>query len=120
MTITLRIILMLVSVLNCVWIIRRIQTSQVRIEDSVFWVLFSCLLICMSLIPRIVEWGALITGVQSIVNFVFLIIIFVLMLKLFCLSIRLSQVESKLQTLAQSYAIDKFDLQEETDSNTFG
>jgi len=72
----------------------------------------------MSLFPNVVEWGALITGVQSTVNFVFLVIIFVLLLKLFRLSIRLSQVENKLQTFAQTYAIDKFNLQEKSFDDT--
>lgn len=107
MTITLRIILLVVSVLNCMWIIRRIRKSQAKIEDSVFWVLFSGLLVCMSVFPQVIEWGAAITGVQSTVNFVFLVIIFVLIVKLFRLSIKLSQIESKVQTFAQTYAIDK-------------
>lgn len=111
MTITLRIILLVASVLNCVWIIRRIRKSQAKIEDSVFWVLFSGLLVCMSMFPQIIEWGAAITGVQSTVNFVFLIIIFVLILKIFRLSVKMSQLENKLQTFAQIYAIDKFSLQ---------
>lgn len=111
MTITLRIILLVVSILNCVWIIRRIKKAQAKIEDSVFWVLFSGLLVCMSIFPQIIEWGASLTGVQTTVNFVFLIIIFVLILKLFRLSVKISQIESKLQTFAQTYAIDKLNLE---------
>lgn len=61
----------------------------------------------MSVFPQVIEWGAAITGVQSTVNFVFLVIIFVLIVKLFRLSIKLSQIESKVQTFAQTYAIDK-------------
>ncbi len=108
MTVTLRIILLIASILNCAWIIQRIRKAQTRIEDSVFWILFSGLLIGMSLFPQVIEFGASITGVQSAVNFVFLSIIFVLMVKLFRLSIKLSQIENKLQTFAQTYAIDKF------------
>jgi len=111
MTATLRIILLFASVLNCAWIIRRIRKSQAKIEDAVFWVLFSGILVCMSMFPQIVEWGAAVTGVKSTVNFVFLIIIFVLILKIFRLSVKISQMESKLQTFAQTYAIDKFNLQ---------
>lgn len=110
MTITLRIILLVASILNCAWIIRRIRKAQAKIEDAVFWVLFSGLLIFMSIFPQVIEWGAKITGVQSTVNFVFLVIIFVLIVKLFRLSAKLSQLESKLQTFAQTYAIDKLDL----------
>ncbi len=108
MTITLRIILWIASVLNCAWIIQCIRKAQTRIEDSVFWILFSGLLIGMSLFPQVIEWGASITGMQSAVNFVFLSIIFVLMAKLFRISIKMSQLENKLQTFAQTYAIEKF------------
>lgn len=38
MTITLRIVLLVASVLNCVWIILRIRKAQAKIEDSVFWI----------------------------------------------------------------------------------
>lgn len=38
----------------------------------------------------------------------FLAIIFVLIVKLFRLSIKISQLESKMQTFVQTYAIDKF------------
>lgn len=113
MTIALRVVLLVVSVLNCVWIILRIRKAQAKIEDSVFWILFSGLLVCMSIFPQAVSWGAAIIGVQSPVNFVFLTIIFVLILKLFRLSIKLSQVENKLQSFVQSYAIDKFKAKEE-------
>lgn len=107
MSVTLRIALLAVSVLNFVWTVMRIRKSQVKIEDTVFWILFSALLIVMSIFPGLVEWGAKLMGVQSASNFVFLAIIFVLLLKMFRMSVRISQLESKLQTFAQTYAIDK-------------
>ena len=106
MTIVLRVILILASILNCGWIIRRIRKSQAKIEDSVFWVCFSGVLIIMSLFPEIVVFGAHATGVQSPVNFVFLCIIFILLVKIFRLSIKVSILESKVQGLAQRYGID--------------
>ncbi len=107
MTITLRIVLLIASVLNCIWIILRIRKAQAKIEDSVFWILFSGFLVCISVFPQIIEWGAAVTGVYTPVNFVFLSIIFVLIVKLFRLSVKMSQIESKLQTFVQTYAIDK-------------
>ena len=106
MSIVLRIILIIVSILNCGWILKRIQKSQVKIEDSILWILFSGFLIFISIFPGIVEYGAKLTGIASPVNFVYLAIIFILILKIFRLSIRISQLESKLQTLAQKYALD--------------
>ena len=121
MTIVLRAVLIAASLLNCWWIIHRIRKAQAKIEDSVFWVCFSGVLIVMSLFPKLVIWGARATGVQSPVNFVFLCIIFILMVKIFRLSVKLSIVESKLQELAQRYGIDhlkgKFSEQAETEEH---
>ena len=108
MTITLRIILLLASLLSAAWILLNIKKAKVRIEDSVFWIFFSVVLILLSVFPDIVIWGAKITGVQSPVNFVFLTIIFVLLIKLFRMTIRLSQLDSKIQTLTQSLAIKNY------------
>ena len=111
MTILLRIILFVVSVLNLVQVLVRINKAQVKIEDALFWFLFSGLLILMSLFPQLIDLGAELTGVQSSVNFVFLAIIFVLIIKIFRMSIRISQLEAKLQTFVQNYAIDKNQLE---------
>lgn len=107
MTLTLRFVLLAASISNCAWILFRIRKEQVKIEDSVFWILWSFLLILMCLFPQVVELGARITGVQAPVNFVFLAIIFVLFLKLFRSSIRISQLEGRLQRFVQEYALDR-------------
>ena len=106
MSIVLRVVLILASILNCAGIIRRICKSQAKIEDAVFWVSFSGVLIALSLFPQLANIGAFITGVQSPVNFIFLCIIFILLVKIFRLSIKLSILESKLQAFAQRYGID--------------
>lgn len=111
MTILLRIMLLVVSVLNLVQVLVRINKAQVKIEDALFWFLFSGMLILMSLFPQLIDLGAELTGVQSSVNFVFLAIIFVLIIKIFRMSIRISQLEAKLQTFVQNYAIDKNQLE---------
>lgn len=115
MTVTLKFILLLVSLMTFIWVVMRIRKSQVKIEDAVFWILFAAILVVMSLIPDLVSWGARIIGVQSEANFIFLSIIFILILKIFRMSIRISQLESKLQTFAQTYAIDWW-IQQEQDA----
>lgn len=105
MSLTLRVILLVTSIMTCIWILLCIRKSRAKIEDAVFWILFACLLVCISVFPQIIELGTKITGVQAPVNFVFLAIIFVLIVKLFRISIRISRIESKLQTFAQTYAL---------------
>lgn len=109
MSITLRIALFLVSLLTCGWVLWHIRKSRVKIEDSVFWLLFSAFLLIISIFPQIVSWGAKITGVMSPSNFIFLAVIFILIVKVFRMSIRISQLESKLQRLAQAIAIREKD-----------
>lgn len=108
MTVVLRIILVIASLINCFWIIHRICKSQARIEDSIFWICLSALLILMSVFPQVVIWGAKITGVQSPVNFVFLCMIFILLAKDFRMSLKISALEARLQQLAQRYGIDTY------------
>lgn len=107
MTITLRVALTVVSILNCAWVIMRIRKAQVKIEDTVFWILFSGLLMLLSLFPQIAEIGAKLLGVQSQTNFLFLTILYVLIIKTFRMSIKISVLESKLSKLVQELAVDK-------------
>ena len=107
MTVTLRLILVFASLVSCAWILRNIQKSKVRIEDSVFWICFSAGLVLISIFPQIIDFGARLTGIQSAQNFLFLVIIFVLIIKLFRMTIRISQMDSKIHTLTQTVAISK-------------
>lgn len=107
MTLVLRLVLILTPIATCVWILSRIRKSKMKIEDSVFWILFSFLLVVMGIFPQLVGLGARITGVQSSVNFVFLSIIFILILKMFRMSMKISCLENKLQTFVQIYAIHR-------------
>lgn len=115
MSITLRIALIVVSVCTCSWVLRSIRKAQIKITDSVFWILFSFVLLMISLFPQIVSFFSDLTGVQSPSNFIFLVIIFVLIVKIFRMSLRISQLESKLQTLAQHMAIRQKENEEKED-----
>ena len=107
MTVTLRLILIFASLISCSWILRNIQNAKVRIEDSVFWICFSGGLVLISIFPQIIDFGAKLTGIQSAQNFLFLVIIFVLIIKLFRMTLRISQMDSKIHTMAQTIAIMK-------------
>lgn len=92
MTMLLRTVLVLVSVLTTLVIMRKIRQSKMRIEDSVFWIGFLFLLILFSLFPQIVFLMSDMTGTQTPVNFIFLFVIFVLILRMFRLTDRKSVV----------------------------
>ena len=51
MTPTLRVVLIVVSILTTFMIMRKIRQSKLQIEDSIFWLGFSSILIVFSIFP---------------------------------------------------------------------
>lgn len=109
MTLTLRIVLFLVSLLTLTFVIRRVRSSKVRLEDSIVWFLFAGILFLLSIFPDVFSLLADIAGVYSTTNFVFLFFIFVLLVICFNLSMRISQADTKIKELTQLLAIEKFE-----------
>ncbi len=57
MTITLRIVLIAVCGLTCWYTLRKIRKSQMRIEDSLFFILLSFGLAGISIFPQVAEFS---------------------------------------------------------------
>ncbi|MFR3529434.1 MAG: DUF2304 domain-containing protein [Lachnospiraceae bacterium] len=99
-----RIILILASIATCFYISRKLKRAQVDTHDTGFWLLFSFVLILISIFPQIADWLAAQLGIYSTVNMVFLIIIFALLLRVFLLTIKTSQLEH-VRVLVEELAI---------------
>ena len=107
MSMLLRGVLIAASVLTTLLIMRRIRKEKMMIEESMFWIGFSFMLIIFSLFPQIVFKMSELAGTQSPSNFIFLFIIFVLIVRMFQMSTKISQLESKLKDLVARIAIDE-------------
>lgn len=105
MTAILRIGLILISIMSFFVIIRKIRKSKIRIEDGLFWVTFSILLIIFAIFPGIIYLISDLVGAKSPANIVYLIIIGMLLVKLFFMSIHMSLLENKVVNLAQEMAL---------------
>ena len=103
----LRALLICGSLCTTLFILRRVRQAKVQIEDSIFWLLFSACLLFLSLFPEITTWVARKFGFVSEINVVYLAIIFLLLIKQFYMSVRLSQMDSKLKSLAQKVALNE-------------
>ena len=68
MSVELRIMLIVGSVLMLVYMIKKVRKSKLQIEYTVFWIIFGVLLIIISLFPQIMYLLAKVIGVQSPVN----------------------------------------------------
>lgn len=109
MTLTLRVVLVLVSLMTLLFVMRKVRSSKIRLEDSMPWILFSGILFVLSVFPGIFDFLAELAGVYSTVNFVFLFFIFVLLILCFSLNMRVSQMDTKIKELTQLLAIEKFE-----------
>ena len=105
MTLTLRILLIVASLLTLLFTIHKIRQARIDISDTVFWIFFSLCLLLMSISPEIMNALADFCGVQSPVNMVFLLTGAALVYKSFTLTLKVSTLELKLKMLAVSSAV---------------
>lgn len=107
MTVTLRIVLVLVSFLTFYRMMRKIRQAKVQIESAIFWIVLALVLVMFSVFPRLADWAARLLGIYSTANFLFLFAIFLLIVKVFSMTIHISQLETKVKELVQQMALDK-------------
>lgn len=111
-----RFLLILGSLLTMLFMLRRIRKAQIQIEDSIFWLLFCATMLIISIWPGLIYRVSYALGFQSPMSMVYLLIIFILLIKQFFLTLRISQLDSKLRTLVQRIALDKTDHADVNDS----
>ncbi len=109
---TLRICLIVVCVIACLYVLRRIRRAQMEIEDAIYWIVVSIALVIISIFPQIPDFLSDLLGIQSSSNFVFLAVIFVVIVKLFSLSLEVSLLKQKLKSTIQNVAIREKELEE--------
>ena len=114
---SLRALLFLGSVAVFLVISYCIRKRRIQLKDGVFWIIFSFLLILISIFPVLAVWASRLIGIQSPANCVFLIMIFLLGCHQFILTIRISRLEMKNSQLIQRVAIQKVLGDEEKKTN---
>lgn len=114
MTTVLRVVLIVVSIIVVLFVMRKIRKAQLNIDDSFFWILFSLILLVISIFPQIAMWASGLLGIESPANFVFLFMIFMVLVKLFQLAIDLSVLKHRLNRLAQKSSLNRHDDAEKT------
>ena len=102
---TLRIVLIAASLLMNMYIVQKIRKSQMKIEHSIFWILFAVLLLILSFFPQIAYAMAVWIGIEAPSNFIYLLMIFLLIIKVFLMSVRQSQLEYRMSVMAEEVAI---------------
>ena len=105
MTLVLRILLIIISVLTFAYIIVNIRKSKVKFESLIFWIIFGLMLILLSVVPQIAIFASSLAGFYAPINFILVSIIFLLIYKVFTLTMHLSQIQQKLEDLVRYIAL---------------
>ena len=112
---TLRIALLVCSLLTAVWILRKISRNRVRQEDATYWICFALILALLGVFPGISYAMASLLGIVSPSNFVFLAIIALLAEKMLSLSIQVSTLTGKMEVMAAEIAIRSKEINDRVD-----
>lgn len=109
MSLGLRLVLVVASLMTLAFVSKKIRSSKVKLEDSIFWICFAALIFLLSLFPEAFYFFSDVIGFQAPVNLVFLFFIFVLLVQSFRMSMRISQADTKIKELTQQLAIEKYE-----------
>ena len=112
-TLKLRIVLILMSLLILFYVLYKIRKSKLNITDSIYWVIFSGLLLILSLFPQIPYFFSRLLGIEAPFSFLLLFFIGMISLKQFWITIRISQWQQKTNQMAQKIAMDEFEKEEQ-------
>ena len=106
---SMRILLLLGSVMTAVYVLRKVRKSKMRTEASVFWLLFSVVLVLLGLFPEIAIGVSAWIGIQSPANLVYLVVIFLLIIKLFLMDHQIAKLQDQLIHVAQHIAMEELE-----------
>lgn len=108
MSITLRIILIVGSLVSFILCVKRVRQSKMRVVDSITWVIGSFILILMSIFSNVVEWISIQLGFMAPVNFVFLMMIGFLLLESFVSNMKITELNEKIKNLNHYIALKEY------------
>ena len=120
MSLILRIFLIVFSFLTIFYIIRKIRKAKLRIDVSIFWLVFAILLLILSIFPGIAVWLAKVMGVISPVNLIYLFMIFILLIYSFSITLKVSELENKINELTEEIAIKERMLKDKKEKDRSG
>ena len=105
MSLTLRVILIVCSILAFILVVRKIKQSKLKVKDCIIWIIGSILLIFMSIFSNVVTWVSEQLGFMAPVNFVFFVMIVFLLVEAFTHNMTVSLLNEKIKNLNHYIAL---------------
>lgn len=108
MGIKLQIVFIIASVLTFIFVIQKIRKTGLNIDDSLGWILWSIVLLILSIFPQISYWISSQLGFMSTSNFILCLFIFFLYIMVFSQQIQISKLREKQKELIQKLSIKEY------------
>lgn len=108
MSIVLRVILIISSVLSSILCVKKIKQAKLAVENSIVWLTGSIILILMSIFSDFVTWISSKLGFISPANFVFMSIIAFLLIEVYINNLKLSELNEKIKNLDHYIALKEY------------
>lgn len=105
MSLTLRALCIVGSILTFGLIAHRVKKASVSIDDSIFWIVFSFALMVVAIFPNIPTFLAHFFGFQATSNFVFVGVIMLLLMREFANTLKISQLNVRINELIEEQAL---------------
>lgn len=108
MSLVLRVILIICSLMSFILCVKKVRQSKMRVADSIIWIIGSIGLILMSVFSNAVQWVATKLGFIAPVNFVFLVVIVFLLVENFISNLKISMLNEKVKNLNHYIALEEY------------
>ena len=105
---TLRIVLIVSSLLFVALVFHTINRQKLQMRDSLPWLLLCSLLILVALFPGIAIWLSRCFGIKTPSNFIYLAAICALQALMFHLTVQHSKLKQQIRRLIQERAISNY------------
>ena len=109
MSVALRLVLLVGAILTVVLIARQVRKRRIQVEDAIFWIVLSLILLILAIFPGIAYFFANLFGFQAASNFVFCALIAVLIVREFSSTAEISRLKHKVNQLVQEIALAEKD-----------
>ena len=104
----LRYFFIIASVITFLFVIKKIQKHGLDIDGVIAWILWTILLLVISIFPQIPIWISNKLGFMSSSNFIFCLFIFFLYIMLFNQNAQISKLKEKQNELIQKLSINEY------------
>ena len=108
MSVVLRVILVVSSVISFILCIKKIKQAKLAVENSIVWMCGSIILILMSIFSGFVTWISSKLGFISPANFVFMCIIAFLLIEVYINNLKISELNEKIKNLDHYMALKEY------------